>query len=221
MEQILLVKGYVSTIQIDISDGRFTKNTTWPLLNTEDKDFTKIIREEEPFPFSEEIEFEVHLMVGRPDLYIQNWISAGAKRIIVHFESFSGIDKAVEFAEDFKSKYGSTGYASVEQGLALNMSTSLDIVADLKEQIDFVQLMSIDKLGFHGAVYNPSVLERIAEIRSRFSDLVISVDGGISLENAKDIIYAGATRLIVGGAIFQSEDIAGTIKQLQALTANS
>jgi ribulose-phosphate 3-epimerase len=219
-EKLSLVKGLVPLVQIDISDGKFTTNKTWPNILNPDPDFVKIIREEEGFPFWEDIDFEIHLMVTDPESEIQKWISAGAKRIIFHYESFSDPEKVLSFVQNFKKQFGGDGsYISTELGISLKIETENNVLIPLMDYIDFVQFMSIATLGYQGAhiPFEDIVLKKISDFRSLQGDIPISVDGGINLENSKAIIDSGANRLVVGGAIFNSEDIPGTIEELKSL----
>jgi len=230
-EKLSLVSGLAPLVQIDISDGKFTKNLTWPFkghpmstwtsnvqVTNLDPDFIKIIKEEEGFPFWQDLEFETHLMVENPEAEIQKWISAGAKRVLVHYESFDGPEKVLNFCKNFKEKYA-VGYINIELGIALNLETDTKVLEPLITHINFIQLMSISKIGFQGIgiPFELEVLDKINALHSMFHDLIISVDGGINLGNAKSVIDAGANRLIIGGAIFQSENIRKTISEFKEL----
>jgi ribulose-phosphate 3-epimerase len=207
-------------VQIDISDGKFTATKTWPSVLNPDPDFVKIIKEEEGFPFWEELDFEIHLMVSDPEAEIQQWISAGAKRIIVHYESFENDEKILSFTQRFKEQFGGDGtFTATELGVALNIETDNKVIEPIVGNIDFVQFMSIGTLGYQGKQipFEDGVIKKIHALRSTFPDLPISVDGSINLLNAKSLIDAGANRLVVGGAIFQSDDIEEAIEKFENL----
>ena len=91
----------------------------------------------------------------------------------------------------------------------------LDMVdADGDSIIDFVQFMGIDNVGFQHQEFNDQVLEKISDLRGMYPNIHISVDGGVSFDNASELISAGATRLISGSTIFESDDIAKAIDDL-------
>lgn len=217
-DKLDVVADYVTLVHIDIVDGVFASGKTWPLIVPHDPDFVKILREEEGFPFWEDLEFEFHLMVANPAEEIQTWVSAGATRIIIHFEAFKDIEKLKACAEEFEAQFGGKGTAiALELGLAVNMQTPVESVEAIAEQFDFVHFMSIDKIGGQGEHFNDRVLEKIKILREKFPDMPISVDGGVNIENAPSLMEAGATRLVVGSAIFQSNDIDQTMRDLQDL----
>ena len=80
--------------------------------------------------------------------------------------------------------------------------------------IDFVQFMGIDNVGFQGQEFDDRVLEKISDLRGEYPNIQISVDGGVGFDNAADLISAGATRLISGSAVFESDDMAEAIHDL-------
>lgn len=223
-EKLSLISGIAPLTQIDICDGKFTPTKTWPYKKGVDETFLKIVGQEEGFPFWDSVDFEADFMVKHPENIIDSWISAGAKRIIIHIEStpdtLSLIRKIrLEYQHKNESSYG------VEIGVALNIDTSneeiYDILNTLKEEdnmpIDFVQFMGIENIGYQGEPFDERVFEKIRDLRERFPETIISVDGGVSLENATELIEAGANRLVSGSAIFESGDIAGTIEIFQGL----
>jgi ribulose-phosphate 3-epimerase len=217
-EHLELVTGLVPLVQIDITDGKFTHTKSWPYIKNPDPDFVKIIREEESFPYWEELEFESHLMVANPQDYVQEWISAGAQRITVHYESFAGGNEAKAFAQKFQKEFGKNGsIMGTELGIALNMKTDISALDSIVEYFDYVQFMGIDHDGEQGVPFDEKVIDKIRSFRAGHSDLPISVDGGVTLANANALIGAGATRLVIGSAIFQSEDVAQTIEEFESL----
>lgn len=132
----------------------------------------------------QDIEFEAHLMVPNPEFIADRWIERGAKRIIVHSRTF----------------FGHSGSKKSEVGLGIELHVPLEEVYDLIHQASFVQLMSIDEIGEQGHPFNPKVFDRIKEVKRKFPDIVISVDGGVNENNYQALIEAGVDRLIVGSA---------------------
>ena len=89
-EKLSFVAGLTPLVQIDVMDGRLTSKKTWPYIFTElDKNFGSILREEEGFPFWNDVDFEVDLMVKEPEKIWRDWVTLGAKRIIFHIESIA------------------------------------------------------------------------------------------------------------------------------------
>lgn len=209
-ERINLVKDLVKTVQIDISDGQFIPNSvTWP-YKKHDNNFTNIINEEQGLPGWENLDFEIHLMCNKPEEIVEEWVRAGASRVIVHAEARGDVFEAIQKL-----------HGIINVGLALKIATPVSEIAKYKDYIDFVQCMGIDHIGFQGQDFNPAVIEKVREIREQYPDITISVDGGVSLENAQELIGAGADRLVVGSAIFNSDNFVEAIQQLKAVSVEA
>jgi len=201
-EKYSRVKEYVGIVQIDVMDGKFVPSKDWPYIN-ENKGLPFIAKKDSPLLSLIDFDFEVDLMVSRPEIVIESWIKAGAKRVIIHIES-------TEKIEDVFLKIPS----DIEVGVALDTTTPNEKIYPLIEKIDFVQFMGIEKIGYQGQGFDERVLEKIADLRKKFSRIIISVDGAVNLETAPKLIKAGANRLAVGSAIFKSDDVEKIIKQL-------
>jgi ribulose-phosphate 3-epimerase len=93
----------------------------------------------------------------------------------------------------------------------------LDAIGTYREKIQFIQLMGIDNVGFQHQAFDEKVLGKIKEVRIKFPGLPISIDGGVSLETAPELIAAGADRLVVGSAIFNAENPIEAIHNLKSL----
>lgn len=182
-------------VQIDVCDGQFVPNATWP-YKKHDNNFEELLSEQRGLPHWEEIDFEFDLMVNRPEEVVLDWVRVGATRIILHVESNGDIAKAVDLISN-----------DVELGLAINIDTDVDVLTQYVEKVSFIQCMGIDRIGFQGQDFDKKVIEKIKEIKKLYPDKTISVDGGVSLDNANDLIQAGAERLVVGSAIFDSENV--------------
>ena len=202
---IELIEGFVKTVQIDVCDGQFTPQPTWP-YRKHDENFERIVSEEEGMPGWEKVNFEIDLMANHPEDKIENWVQAGATRIVLHAEVKGDLEKAIN---DLTGR--------VEVGLALSESTPVSVIEKYRDKIQFVQLMGIEQIGFQHQPFDEKVLGRIKEVRMKFPGMPIAVDGGVSLENANNLIDAGADRLIVGSAIFGAEEPIDAIQQFKAL----
>ncbi len=205
-EKLSLIKGLVSTVHVDVSDGRFTPNVTFPFHPEDKKHLERIKKEEEGMPFWQDFDFEVHCMIETPERYVEDWIRAGAARIIAH----------VETVGDFSLLKKEVGELT-ELGIALLYNTPLEKIDPYIEEIQSVQLMSIAKIGYQGQNFEEGIYKRISALRQKYPELTISVDGGVNVENAPKLIEAGANRLVVGSAIFESENITGTIEEFKNL----
>ena len=212
--KIALVRGLVPVAQVDICDGVFVKNVTWPFVGSSfDEHFQKILREEEGMPFWEDVDFELDLMVADAVNNFDIYTKLGPRRIIFHLEAVGDLEEFRHFLEGVDMFVRD----SIQMGVAINPATSLEQIFPLISHIDFVQCMGIDQIGFQGENFDEKVLEHIKNLKEKFPEVVISVDGGVNLETAPALVSAGASRLVIGSAIFNADDIIGTIERFKNL----
>ncbi len=204
-EKLEKVRRIARFIQIDIIDGKFAPRPSWPYGEGDKESFGKIISEKEGLPFWEDFDFEADLMIENPENAIDDFIKAGFTRLIVHIESTTNLEKIISRARELGTSIC----------LAENIQTPNEEMEKWIDKIDGVQLMGISRIGFQGEPFDDGVISKIKYLRERYPDLIISIDGGVNLESAPRLISAGANRLVAGSAIFESEDIKGTIKKLQ------
>ena len=212
--KISLVKGWVPIVQIDICDGIFVPSRTWPYESTSvDPYFTSILNEQKGLPFWEDIDFELDLMVADAVENFDIYNKLGAKRIIFHIEAMKNVDDFRDFLEGIDPYMREV----TQIGVAINPATPLEQLFSLVSCIDFVQCMGIDKIGYQGEVFDEKVIDKIKILKEKYPELIISVDGGVDLETGSKLIDAGVDRLVVGSAIFNSDDIIGTIEQFRQI----
>lgn len=204
-DKVGLIKGATKTVQVDICDGHFVPNFTWP-YKKKDNTFEQMIREDEGLPAWESLDYEFDLMVDHPEKVVDDWVAIGAARVIIHIEAKGNVAEAVDNLA-----------GRIDVGLAINIDTPIDSLKPFADKIQFIQLMGIDNVGFQHQAFDDKVIERVKAVREAFPDLPISVDGGVSLDNATDLIDAGADRLVVGSAIFAAENPLSTIAEFQGL----
>lgn len=211
-DKLSKVSDIVPYVQIDIMDGVFVDKYTWPYIHGGPQEFSEYSAGRELFPFADKIRFEVDLMVANPKAVIDDWVRAGASRIIVHVESVENLD---EFIPSIKEEISSERATGAEFGLALNITTDNELIVPFLDKIDIVQCMGIAEIGFQGNPYDDRVLEKIKFFKGKAKK--ISVDGGVNLENAQELVDAGADVLIAGSSIFESDDIVETIEKFQSI----
>lgn len=221
--KLAFVRGHAPVVQIDICDGNFVKNTTWPffakaskgtaLSEYLDEHFLRILNEREGLPFWEDIDFELDLMVSN---FIENfdiYVALGPRRMVFHFESVEDHTRLFDFIEGIDMYVKE----AIEFGVAINTTTNVEEIFPILSHVDFVQVMGIENVGFQGQEFDERCLEQIKKIKEKFVDLVISVDGGVTLQTAPKLIQAGATRLVAGSAIFNTDDIIDSIEKFKEL----
>lgn len=194
------VRSVARLIQIDVVDGIYARNKTWPYKDR--STFDKIIVEEHGLPFWQDHDYEFDLMIEDPHLVAKEYVSAGASRIIVHANAHGaveGIHALAELRED-------TGAYTITTGLALLPTMHPDVLDSFETLYDFVQVMGIDKEGFQGQSFNEQTITLIERLRHRYPELPIQVDGAVTIHNARALVVAGANRLVVGSAIFEAAE---------------
>lgn len=206
-----LIAQFAPAVQLDISDGKFTAETSWPYRDGQDADMQKMAEGSLALPMCDRLFYEVHLMVEEPLAIGTALIRAGAKRIIGHVEAFADDREVFHALEVWKKT------SEIEVGLAVLLDTPLPVVEQYIRECQVVQLMSIATLGYQGASYEPRVTERIKELHAKYPELVIEVDGGVSEKNIAELVRAGARRFGVGSAIMKAADPAGAYVHIQKL----
>ncbi|MBU4284621.1 ribulose-phosphate 3-epimerase [Patescibacteria group bacterium] len=204
-EKIKAVENYVDWIQLDIMDGVFVGNKTWPYAEGKISDLKKISACGRPaVGWKTKVKLEAHLMVQNPEKVIDKWLK-NVDRVIVHFES------KIEDLENLIKKVHSH---KKQIGLAINPETNCRVIAPFLEKIDLVLFMSV-RPGLGGQVFEPEVLDKIKALREIWPKGDIGVDGGVNDKNAGKIFAAGANLLCVGNYIFKSENIKQTIEKFK------
>lgn len=205
-EKTGLFAGVVPLVQLDVMDGKFVPGRTWPYFPG-DVHFKAIVSEEEGMPEWDILDFEIDLMVDRPELHIEKWVMAGARRIIVHVEGIT----------DFEKIRSLIPYELIEFGLAINTTTPLSAIKPFLDRVDFVQCMGIERIGFQGQPFDERVVEHIKFLRSMKPEMPISVDGAVNMKTAEQLVKAGATRLVAGSAILKSGDVSLAVLEMKNL----
>jgi ribulose-phosphate 3-epimerase len=220
--KISLVKETVSLVQVDICDGVFVKSMTWPFYAPSsegvardglDQHFQNILNEQEGMPFWEDVDFELDLMVSDAVENFDIYTKLGPKRIIFHLEAVGDLQNFKEFLEGIDSYVRD----SMEIGVAINPQTPVEQIFPIVNNIDFVQCMAIAQIGYQGEPFDERCISHIKILKEKFPDLIISVDGGINMETGARLTGAGADRLAIGSAIFNTDDIIDTIEQFRNL----
>ena len=152
---------------------------------------------------------DVHLMVKPVDRIIPDFAAAGASYITFHPESSEHIDRSLQLIRDNGCK----------SGLVFNPATPLDCLQHLLDKIDMVLLMSVNP-GFGGQSFIPEALNKLRQARKIIDDsgrdIRLEIDGGVKVDNIREIAAAGADTFVAGSAIFGSDDYAATIEAMRA-----
>jgi ribulose-phosphate 3-epimerase len=152
---------------------------------------------------------DVHLMITNADAFIPEFAAAGADYLTVHVEACPHLHRTIQSIKE----------RGVKAGVTLNPATPVDSLQEILADVDLVLIMSVNP-GFGGQKFIPSVLNKIAAARTMLdrikSPAFLEVDGGVKVDNASQVIAAGATVLVAGSAIFSHRDYAGTIAAMRS-----
>jgi ribulose-phosphate 3-epimerase len=183
-------------IHVDVMDGHFVPNITiGPLV-------VAALRKVTGKPL------DVHLMIENPDRYIPDFASAGADIITVHQEAVPHLHRTVQQIKSLGKR----------AGVSLNPATPVETLDVILDDLDLVLIMSVNP-GFGGQTFIPSALDKIRVLRQRITQrglaTELQVDGGVKLDNIRDVVVAGADVLVAGSAVFNTDDYAATITALR------
>ena len=192
------VLGAARTVQIDVMDGVFVPEKSWPCTPGGSEEFARVVSGEFSLPFAQDFNLEVDLMVTDPVSAAKHWVRAGARRVIVHVESVRDIASALK---EIKAVSMDT-----EVGIAIGIETPNEQIESALGTVDVVQCMGIARIGYQGEVFDERVAGKVADIHERHPGVTISVDGGVNAENIARLARAGARRFAVGSAIFNTDD---------------
>lgn len=210
------VAPYVTLVQVDICDGKFVPSTTWPYTKGSEESFKLILKEQAGMPQWDTLDYEFDLMVSEPEKVFEHYVSLGASRIIIHLISVSH-DSLAQLLSVYGKKGGYMSMFDIEIGLAITPDTDIKDLGELISQFHFVQVMGITKIGFQGQPFDSRAVSVIKSLRELHPELIISVDGGVNLDTAKILVEAGADRLVVGSALFKTDNVIETLEAFESL----
>lgn len=172
-------------IHFDVMDGHFVPNLTFgaPVIKALRATTDKI--------------FDAHLMVSNPDALLADYAGAGANYITVHAEACTHLDRTLSHIRELGCK----------AGVALNPHTPASIIQHVIDRLDLILVMTVNP-GFGGQAFIPAMIEKIATIGDMIGkrDIIIEVDGGISVDVARAVTSAGVRALVAGSAIFKGDN---------------
>lgn len=209
--------GFAEWVQLDISDGAFTAERSWPYGDGQWAELESLAAGALELPSAPRLKYETHLMVEEPRELGMRLAEAGIVRIIGHVEAFADGREILSALDAWRSAGPAKGGAgAMEVGLALLLDTPLPVLEPMIAACDVVQVMSIATLGAQGAPYDARAVVRIKELHKKYPELVIEVDGGVSEKNIAELAAAGATRFGVGSAITKAPDPKAAYLNLKA-----
>ncbi|MBB6097105.1 ribulose-phosphate 3-epimerase [Deinobacterium chartae] len=189
-------EGGADWIHVDVMDGAFVPNITLGPLVVE------ACRRTTSLPL------DVHLMIERPERYLEDFVRAGASILTVHAEATVHLHRAVTRVRELGAR----------AGVVLNPGTSLEALRPVLEDANVVLIMSVNP-GFGGQRFIPQSLERVRTVRRWLDELgsgaELEVDGGVNAGNARSLVEAGATVLVAGSAVYNAHPVADNLAALR------
>lgn len=183
---------------LDVMDGRFVPNISFGPMVIEF--FRKATHKV----------CDVHLMIEEPGKYAEAFKKAGADILTVHYEACPHLHRNIQQIKSLGMK----------AGIAINPHTNIDVLKDVINDIDLALIMSVNP-GFGGQTFIPNTLNKIRDLRQLINlqnaNVLIEIDGGVTLDNATEIIHAGADVLVAGNTVFRAANPAETIARLKAI----
>ncbi|HNS13462.1 MAG TPA: ribulose-phosphate 3-epimerase [Bacteroidia bacterium] len=193
----MINKSEADWFHVDVMDGVFVPNISFgfPVIKAIQKHAKKPL--------------DVHLMIVRPEQYIQQFKDAGAAILSVHLEACPHLHRTVQEIKN----------AGMKAGVAINPHTSVALLEDIISDIDLVCMMSVNP-GFGGQKFIQNTFQKIESLKTliirRNSSAKIEIDGGVDLQNAAALLSAGADVLVAGNTVFSSADPSATIMKLKS-----
>ncbi len=187
-------------LHLDIMDGRFVPNITFGMIVVEamKKISTKPL--------------DVHLMILEPERYVDAFYKAGADVISIHYEACTHVHRTLEHIKSL----------GIKAGIAINPHTPIVMLEDILEVADVFLIMSVNP-GFGGQKFIYQTIHKIKQLRERLDErniyARIEIDGGVGLQNAEEILRAGADVLVAGSSVFGDKNPTQTIEKLKSIFA--
>jgi len=184
---------------LDVMDGQFVPNISYGIPVVEH------IRRVAKKPC------DVHLMIERPEQFIAAFHNVGADIISIHIEACKNLHSNIQQIKSL----------GMRAGVAVNPHTPVESLSDILQDIDVVNLMSVNP-GFGGQEFIPHTLQKIRNLKrmihERGLNVLIEIDGGVTLANAKSIVHAGADVLVAGSTVFKAPNPKDIIVQLKYIS---
>ena len=181
---------------LDVMDGTFVPNISFgiPVIKSIQENANK--------------KLDVHLMIVNPDKYIKKFKEVGANILTVHYEACTHLHRTIQAIKN----------EGMKAGVAINPHTPVDVLNEILNEIDLVCIMSVNP-GFGGQKFITNTFNKVKKLKElkekNKNNFLIEIDGGVNIDNAKDLVDSGADVLVAGSSVFKSKNPIETIKKLK------
>ena len=183
---------------LDVMDGTFVPNISFgiPVIKSIQENANK--------------KLDVHLMIVNPEKYIKKFKEVGANILTVHYEACTHLHRTIQAIKN----------EGMKAGVAINPHTPVDVLNEILNEIDLVCIMSVNP-GFGGQKFITNTFNKVKKLKElkekNNNNFLIEIDGGVNIDNAKDLIDSGADVLVAGSSVFKSKNPIETIKKLKQI----
>jgi ribulose-phosphate 3-epimerase len=215
-DKLAKYRGVAQVVQVDVVDGKFASPATWPYAG-DGKTLKDLVAAGGTLPYLGHFRYEIDLMVSNPEETIGMWIDAGASRIVIHVESTTNLEKIMRILSEDYGHDKSFAPDLLAIGFALNIKTDSAILEPFIDRIDYVQFMGIETVGKQGQPFAPAVVPKIHAFKRKHPDMIVQVDGGVSLTTAPKLLEVGTNRLVIGSTLLHAVDPIHEMSRFDAL----
>ena len=183
---------------LDVMDGTFVPNISFgiPVIKSIQENANK--------------KLDVHLMIVNPEKYIKKFKEVGENILTVHYEACTHLHRTIQAIKN----------EGMKAGVAINPHTPVDVLNEILNEIDLVCIMSVNP-GFGGQKFITNTFNKVKKLKElkekNNNNFLIEIDGGVNIDNAKDLIDSGADVLVAGSSVFKSKNPIETIKKLKQI----
>lgn len=201
------ILGMAKKVQLDVIDGNYAPSKTWPFNGNQFEEMMKIARGEEKFPYIDEFILEIDMLTLHPIEYISDFISLGAKSFVIHIDSTDHIEECLRTVKS----------VNCEIGLGVKPSGDISVIESFLPELDFVQFMGNDRVGYSGVDIDENVIDMIKNFHHSHLSVPIQIDIGVNQKTIPTLKEAGVFSFVSSSSIFNASDVKAALINLQSL----